>query len=78
MFGDPVTNPQEWETISLGKLLAEPLQNGGYFPKNCYVEDGSGTEMVHMSNAFYGIVKRGNLKQVTANQQSNPPLSKGG
>ena len=65
MFGDPVTNPKGWETACLGKLLAEPLQNGAYFPKEYYVEDGTGTEMVHMSDAFYGVVKRGNLKRVT-------------
>lgn len=64
MFGDPATNPKGWETVNLGNLLAEPLQNGVYFPKERYVEDGTGTEMVHMSDAFYGAVKRGNLKQV--------------
>ena len=64
MFGDPVTNPKGWEMVSLGKLLAEPLQNGAYFEKDRYVQNDTGTEMVHMSDAFYGVVKRGNLKQV--------------
>lgn len=66
MFGDPVTNPKGWDVISLSKLLAEPLQNGAYFPKDRYIEDGTGTEMVHMSDAFYGMVERGSLKRVTA------------
>ena len=64
MFGDPVANPKGWEMVGLGKLLAEPLQNGAYFEKDRYVQNGTGTEMVHMSDAFYGVVKRGNLKQV--------------
>ncbi|WP_066424929.1 restriction endonuclease subunit S [Anabaena sp. 4-3] len=66
MFGDPVTNPKGWRTDNLGNLLAEPLQNGVYFQKECYVEDGTGIEMIHMSDAFYGVVKRGNLKRVAA------------
>jgi type I restriction enzyme S subunit len=66
MFGDPVTNPKGWKTAKLGELLAEPLQNGAYFTKECYVKDNIGIEMVHMSDAFYGVVKRGNLKRVAA------------
>jgi type I restriction enzyme S subunit len=64
MFGDPVTNPKGWRKISLGELLAEPLQNGAYFPKERYVEAPDGVEMVHMSDAFYNFVERGNLKRV--------------
>ncbi|MBW4511081.1 MAG: restriction endonuclease subunit S [Scytonematopsis contorta HA4267-MV1] len=66
MFGDPVTNPKGWEFRQLEELLSEPLQNGAYFHKDYYVEDNTGTEMVHMSDAFYGMVKRGNLKRVNA------------
>jgi len=64
MFGDPVTNPKGWRKISLGELLAEPLQNGAYFPKERYVEAPDGVEMVHMSDAFYNFVERGQLKRV--------------
>jgi type I restriction enzyme S subunit len=65
MFGDPATNPKNWEIIQLGNLLETPPQNGLYVPKENY-EDGSsnnGVEMVHMSDLFYGIVNRGNLKR---------------
>jgi type I restriction enzyme, S subunit len=68
MFGDPISNPKGWNMPNLGELLAEPLQNGAYFQKDCYVQDGSGVEMIHMSDSFYGIVKRGNLKRVNARQ----------
>ncbi len=68
MFGDPATNPKGWDMANLGELLAEPLQNGAYFQKDCYVQDGNGVEMIHMSDSFYGIVKRGNLKRVNATQ----------
>ncbi|MEL4878956.1 restriction endonuclease subunit S [Shewanella algae] len=64
MFGDPVTNPKGWEDLSLGELIAAPLQNGAYYPKEHYVD--SGVEMVHMSDAFYDVVQRGSLKRVAA------------
>lgn len=64
MFGDPVTNPKGWEDLSLGELIAAPLQNGAYYPKEHYVD--SGVEMVHMSDAFYDVVQRGTLKRVAA------------
>ena len=64
MFGDPVTNPKGWRQIPLGELLAEPLQNGAYFPRERYVEAPDGVEMVHMSDAFYNFVERGSLKRV--------------
>jgi len=64
MFGDPVINPKGWEKVTLGNLLAEELQNGAYFEKNYYTNDLTGVEMIHMSDAFYGTVTRGNLKRV--------------
>lgn len=64
IFGDPVTNPKGWEKVTLGNLLAEELQNGAYFEKNYYTNDLTGVEMIHMSDAFYGTVTRGNLKRV--------------
>ncbi|CAD5915938.1 putative protein MJ1218 [Planktothrix agardhii] len=64
MFGDPVTNPKGWEKVTLGNLLAEELQNGAYFEKDYYTNDLTGVEMIHMSDAFYGTVTRGNLKRV--------------
>lgn len=69
MFGDPVTNPKGWEVVNIGDLLAEPLQNGAYFPKDRYIEDGTGIEMVHMSDAFYSVIKRSNLRRVIATQE---------
>jgi type I restriction enzyme S subunit len=66
MFGDPVTNPMGWEVVSLERLLASPPQNGLYLPQDQYVSGDSknGVEMVHMSDLFYEIVRRGKLKRV--------------
>ena len=65
MFGDPVTNPKGWPILLLGNLLQRPAQNGAYFPKEQYTtKKNEGIEMVHMSDAFYGIVQRGNSKRV--------------
>ncbi len=67
MFGDPVKNSKGWEVIKLQNLLNKPIMNGLYLSRDKYVKNG-GIEMVHMSDAFYGIVKRGNLKQVNINK----------
>ena len=70
MFGDPVTNPKGWNVNLLGELLDRPVQNGAYYPPEQYsTEFGKGVEMVHMGDAFYGIVKRGNLKRVLISAQ---------
>jgi len=68
MFGDPATNPKGWPVKSLPQVLARPFKNGLYLPKNRYVDKDSqrGIEMVHMSDAFYGEVKRGCLRRVIA------------
>lgn len=68
MFGDPVSNPKGWDVNKLYDLLKSPFVNGLYLPKERYVKIG-GIEMVHMSDAFYGIVERGNLKQVDVNEK---------
>lgn len=68
MFGDPATNPKGWPMMPLFDVLSSPVKNGLYLPKDRYVTDGSseGVEMVHMADAFYGIVKRGSLRRVLA------------
>jgi type I restriction enzyme S subunit len=68
LFGDPVKNPKGWDVNKLQNLLKSPFVNGLYVPKERYVKIG-GIEMVHMSDAFYGVVKRGNLKQVDINEK---------
>ena len=75
MFGDPVTNPKGWNFQKLGELLSESLQNGAYYPKEQYTNSSHGTEMVHMSDAFYEKVKRGMLKRVNIPQ---PDIAKYG
>jgi type I restriction enzyme, S subunit len=62
MFGD-VEATSRFPVQPLESVLKRPLQNGAYFPKDAYVDNG-GIEMVHMSDAFYEVVIRGNLKQV--------------
>lgn len=69
LFGDPAGNPKRWPTRYLPEVLAAPFKNGLYVKKECYALEGSheGVEMVHMSDAFYGVVKRGRLKRVLIN-----------
>lgn len=71
MFGDPATNPKGWPVEMLPDVLAFPFKNGLYLPKEKYAAEGSseGVEMVHMSNAFYGEVKRGGLRRVLAEER---------
>ena len=64
MFGDPVTNPKGWEVKPLNKLLGEKSTNGAYYPKNAY--SSVGIRMVHMANAFYGVVNPHEVKRVDA------------
>ncbi|ADL56761.1 restriction endonuclease subunit S [Gallionella capsiferriformans] len=71
MFGDPATNPKGWPVVMLPDVLAYPFKNGLYLPKEKYApeESGEGVEMVHMSDAFYGEVKRGGLRRVLAEEK---------
>ena len=66
MFGDPVTNPKGWDEVSLVSLVSSKLQNGAYYPKEKY--SNKGVEMVHMGDAFYDVIDRGNLKRVLASE----------
>ena len=63
MFGDPTVRTPKFPMRPLAEVLVRPLQNGAYYPKDSYVSNG-GFEMVHMGDAFYGIVERGSLKRV--------------
>jgi type I restriction enzyme S subunit len=67
LFGDPTSQTQSLPIQPLESLLAQPLQNGAYYPKENYTQVG-GVEMVHMSDAFYEIVPRGNLKRVLCSE----------
>ncbi|MBV2119832.1 MAG: restriction endonuclease subunit S [Candidatus Thiodiazotropha sp. (ex Ctena orbiculata)] len=64
MFGDPVTNPRGWKFYPISSLVCQPLQNGAYYEKELY--NDKGIEMAHMSDTFYGVVERGNIKRVLA------------
>ncbi len=70
-FGDPATNPKGWPLALLPEVLSRPFKNGLYLQKDKYTPDGSGlgVEMVHMSDAFYGEVKRGQLRRVLADEK---------
>ena len=67
MFGDPATNPKGWPVALLPDVLSRAFKNGLYLPRESYSADG--VEMVHMSDAFYGEVKRGGLRRVLANKK---------
>ena len=64
MFGDPVSNPMGWEVKPLNELLGGKSTNGAYYPKGAY--SSVGTRMVHMANAFYGVVNQNEVKRVDA------------
>ncbi|MDZ7893041.1 MAG: restriction endonuclease subunit S [Rhodoferax sp.] len=63
MFGDDAQGTPRFPVAALVDVLETPLQNGAYYPKEDYTAVG-GVEMVHMSDAFNGIVHRGGLKRV--------------
>jgi type I restriction enzyme S subunit len=62
MFGDPAGANPSFGSVPLLELALGGFQNGAYFPKDAYSE--SGIEMVHMSDAFGGLVRRGQLRRV--------------
>lgn len=64
LFGDPFAVPSA-ELARLEDVLEVDPQNGLYVPADRYVANGDpkGTEMVHMSDLFGGIVTPGNLKR---------------
>ncbi len=66
MFGDPSSEAPRFENMPLESLIDDGLQNGAYFAKDAYSVDG--IEMVHMSDAFGGIIQRGSLKRVLCTQ----------
>lgn len=63
IFGDPLQAEPD-AMRPLPDLLTRAPQNGAYFPKDAY--DPAGVEMVHMSDAFHRVVRRGSLKRVRA------------
>jgi type I restriction enzyme S subunit len=64
VFGDPFAAPSA-ELVRLEDVLEVDPQNGLYVPAGRYVANGDphGTEMVHMSDLFGGIVTPGKLKR---------------
>ena len=70
MFGDDEKGAPRFAVAALADVLEMPLQNGAYYPKEEYVSKG-GVEMVHMSDAFNGIVSR--LLKYSPPQPSPPP-----
>lgn len=66
MFGDPAGANPSFSSVPLVELALGGFQNGAYFPKEAYSE--SGIEMVHMSDAFGGLVRRGQLRRVECDE----------
>jgi type I restriction enzyme S subunit len=69
VFGDPVRNESKWVKKTLADICIK-FEHGLYVPKERYVEN-NGIEMIHMSDAFYGEVKPGNLKQISATDKES-------
>lgn len=67
MFGDPITNPKNWDTAPLEGLLLEGPQNGLYVPASEY---GSGTPIVRIDSysrtvpISWQLLKRARLNHV--------------
>ncbi|MFJ9180864.1 restriction endonuclease subunit S [Streptomyces sp. NPDC102360] len=76
MFGDPAQARPNFPMRALVDTVEAPLQNGAYYPKELYVASG-GVEMVHMGDAFYGKVERGNLKRVACSDVDRKKYSLG-
>jgi type I restriction enzyme S subunit len=66
MFGDPVRNEKGWPIENLESTMSQPFQNGAYYEKKYYCHS-DGTKMVHMKDAFYGMINEDNLKNVHCN-----------
>lgn len=62
MFGQEIFGSSEQNLKKIGDLAS--LQNGAYYPAEKYTLSHHGIEMVHMSDAFYGTIERGNLKRI--------------
>lgn len=52
LFGEPETNPMQWNVVPLKQLMTVEPQNGLYKPQSDYVQDGSGTPILRI-DAFY-------------------------
>lgn len=64
MFGDRITRTQSGPREPLAGLVVRPLRNGAYFEQDRYRTGDAGVEMVHMSDAFGGVVSTGELRRV--------------
>ena len=53
MFGDPGTNPKNWEQINLAELIISGPQNGLYKPSTDY---GSGVPILRIDAFYDGVV----------------------
>jgi type I restriction enzyme, S subunit len=53
MFGDPVTNPMGWETLTMVNVIIDGPQNGLYRPSSDY---GSGTPIIRIDSFYAGKV----------------------
>jgi type I restriction enzyme, S subunit len=62
MFAEEIGNRDSTAFWTISEIST--LQNGAYFPADRYSQTGEGVEMVHMSDAFYGTLKRGGLRRV--------------
>jgi type I restriction enzyme S subunit len=69
IFGNPLKAPNE-ALVPFNEVLEVQPQNGLYAPAERYtsLDDERGTEVVHMSDLFGGIVKTGGLKRILLDQ----------
>lgn len=62
MFGDPVTNPHQWDIEPLGNLIQGTPKNGLYKPSTAY---GSGTPIIRIGDFYNGrLVNPNNLQRL--------------
>lgn len=56
MFGDPVINPYNWQSLKIKKAVEVEPQNGLYKPQSDYVADKSGVPILRIDGFYNGKV----------------------
>ena len=58
MFGDPITNPMNWDTVNISSLLTTNASNGFFAKRDEYTEDGNVEVLgvVNVVNTMYSKI----------------------
>ncbi len=69
MFGDPLSNPMKWETVSISKLITEKASNGFFAKRDEYTNNGNVEILgvVNIVNTMYSKID--NLPKTNASEK---------